>query len=446
MLPASRLRARRHRPEGLVPSGPVTIPFDYGAILGITGEPGSMRQDVIAISGDGAFVAVAIGYGFEEERRRPILAATGAPIIINGPITSTGAPPLSDIGVDSWLDGVKLDLRFNPVADAASAGLGGATPLSLAGSLNRTPFQRVAARSDLSFLLSVVDTATGRELQDEPTHNLAALGASDGRRPFRALARPITFAPRTTLRIEVIERTADVRGTLFIVLVGYKVLDQPGCAPQRAASAAAAVPGSRVVPFDYVAAADLAGVPGRVVDVEVPIVSEAGAAVTAIGYGLDAVMEGVPLGPVGIATTSTGAVNLRQTTMAALGMQALLDGVRLRPSLLSVSVESDGGLATSLTRALADRVFERIATPGDVSFRYFLSDVATGRELQNRPLHNIGGLGSADGRRPFKHLARPLELEPRSVLRVTIEERVGRGRLYIVFQGFKVIASGGGRA
>ena len=72
--------------------------------------------------------------------------------------------------------------------------------------------------------------------------------------------------------------------------------------------------------------------------------------------------------------------------------------------------------------------------------------MATGRELQNRPLHNIGGLGSADGRRPFKHLARPLELEPRSVLRVTIEERVGRGRLYIVFQGFKVIAPWGGRA
>jgi hypothetical protein len=445
MLAPSRPQARRPRPEGFIPSGLVTIPFDYGAVLGITGQPGRTTQDVIAIGGDGAFVAVAIGYGFDEERRRDILAATGAPIIINGPLT-TGAPPLSDIGVDSWLDGVKLDLRFNPVADAASAGLGGATPLSLGGSLNRTPFQRVAARSDLSFLLNIVDTATGRQLQDEPTHNLAMLGASDGRRPFRALARPITFAPRTTLRIEVIERTADVRGSIFIVLVGYKVLDQPGCTPQRAAGAAAAVPGARVVPFDYVAAADLSGVPGRVVDVEVPVVSEAGAAVTAIGYGLDAAVEQVLLDRAGVTLTAAGLVNLRQTTLAALGMQALLDGVRLRPSLIPVSIEADGGLSRGFPPALADQVFERISGPDDVSFRYFLSDVATGRELQNRPLHNIGGLGSADGRRPFKQLARPLELEPRSVLRVTIEERVGRGRLYIVFQGFKVIAPGGGRS
>ena len=445
MVPASQLRARRQRPDGLVPSGLVTIPFDYGAVLELTGQPGRMTQDVIAIGGDGAFVAVAIGYGFEEDRRRPILTTTGAPIIINGPLNPSAAPPLSDIAVDSWLDGVKLDLQFNPVADAASAGLGGATPLGLTGGLNRTPFQRVVARSDVSFLLNIVDTATGRQLQDEPTHNLAALGASDGRRPFRTLARPITFAPRTTLRIEVIERTASARGTLNIVLVGYKVLDQPGCAPQRAAGNAAGVPGARVVPFDYVASADLSGIPGRVVNVEVPVVSEAGAAVTAIGYGLDTVPERVPLGPAGVFTVG-GNVNLRQSTLAALGMEALLDGVRLRPSLLSVSLETDGRLNRTVPPALADQVFERITLPADVSFRYFLTDIATGRDLQNRPLHNIGGLGSADGRRPFKQLARPLELEPRSVLRVTIEERVGRGRLYINFQGFKVIAPGGGRS
>ena len=160
-----------------------------------------------------------------------------------------------------------------------------------------------------------------------------------------------------------------MRGTLFIVLLGYKVLDQPGCAPQRAAGAAASVPGSRVVPFDYVAAADLSGVPGRVVDVEVPVVSEAGAAVTAIGYGLDAPAEQVPLDPAGVSLTASGTVNLRQTTLAALGMQALLDGVRLRPSLIPVSLEADGGLSTSIPLALANQAFERISTPGDVSFR-----------------------------------------------------------------------------
>ena len=48
------------------------IPYDYAATFVLTGRPGNVVQDVINISPEGGFVAVAIGYGLEEERGRSI--------------------------------------------------------------------------------------------------------------------------------------------------------------------------------------------------------------------------------------------------------------------------------------------------------------------------------------------------------------------------------------
>ncbi len=57
--------------------------------------------------------------------------------------------------------------------------------------------------------------------------------------------------------------------------------------------------------------------------------------------------------------------------------------------------------------------------------------------MQNQPINNIAGLGIANGERPFKKLARPMLFLPRSTIRVTVDERFGRGNLFIVFQGYK---------
>ena len=75
--------------------------------------------------------------------------------------------------------------------------------------------------------------------------------------------------------------------------------------------------------------------------------------------------------------------------------------------------------------------------PEDTFFRYEITDGGTGRDLQNRPILNIAGLGSADGRRPFKKLGRPLEFGPRSTIKVTVEEGSGAGDLFLVFQGYR---------
>ena len=80
MIPSPQ-RARRRaapapfrRPPSTAPSSGTgtVIPYDYAATFELTGEPGNLVQDVINISQEGVFVAVAIGYGFEEERGRPI--------------------------------------------------------------------------------------------------------------------------------------------------------------------------------------------------------------------------------------------------------------------------------------------------------------------------------------------------------------------------------------
>jgi len=53
------------------------IPYEYVADFTLTGNVGNLVQDVINISMEGVFVAVAIGYGLAEDRAEPInLAVT----------------------------------------------------------------------------------------------------------------------------------------------------------------------------------------------------------------------------------------------------------------------------------------------------------------------------------------------------------------------------------
>ena len=119
---------------------------------------------------------------------------------------------------------------------------------------------------------------------------------------------------------------------------------------------------------------------------------------------------------------------------------ALLDGLRIKPQLVRLAFENNGELSHELPLAVANQLFERLNRPEDVSFRYTIFDSGRGRELQNQPLHNIAGLGIADGDRPFKKLARSMIFHPRSTIRVRVEERFGRGTLFIVLQGYKILS------
>ena len=86
-------------------------------------------------------------------------------------------------------------------------------------------------------------------------------------------------------------------------------------------------------------------------------------------------------------------------------------------------------------------MFERLNRPDEVRFLYSFNDTGLGRDPQNRPIHNIAGLGIANGDRPFKRLAPPLVVLPTVNAAREIEERFGRGTLFLTFQGYKLLGA-----
>jgi hypothetical protein len=78
-------------PPFSVAAAPTTkeIPYDYVARFILTGTRGNRVEDVINISIEGAFVAVAIGYSFIPGQQ----AAQLPPIPLGGVITAGTAPP-----------------------------------------------------------------------------------------------------------------------------------------------------------------------------------------------------------------------------------------------------------------------------------------------------------------------------------------------------------------
>ncbi|MGH9310064.1 MAG: hypothetical protein ACRD1U_11860 [Vicinamibacterales bacterium] len=189
-------------PEARVPAGAIgarEIPYDHVATFTLLGQRGNRVQDVINVSIDGTFVAVSIGYSF--------IAAPLPPAELPPPNKIIGTPTPAQ-AIMHWLLTLAQDspTLTNQIGQSAIARLCG-----------------------IEFKYSIVDSASGRELQNKPIHSLAGLGESSGDRPFRALAKPMLFMPRSTIRIEVeeISEGAIYAGAqLYIVLHGYKVLGQ----------------------------------------------------------------------------------------------------------------------------------------------------------------------------------------------------------------------------
>ena len=485
MIPnPSQVRGRVARriarpPVAPAPGGPegMIIPYDHAATFELTGRPGNIVQDVINVASDGVFVATAIGYGFEEQRARPI--NNPAPALAPAPGTSTpvvipGDVPLGDLPLTALIEGFRISPQFAPLVFSAAPNRAFidqpiARELFVGSVQDRGVIERVKSPEDISFFFSIVDSDTGREFQDQPAHNLASLGKSNGERPFRLLARPLSFMPRSTLRLQIAERTEGAQGTLFIVLYGYKILGAACFAetavrnwragPQGCPAETFGEVDARAIPFDYVTTFDLTGNPDRLVEDEISVSVEGGFVATSVGYGLAVEETGVsvtvpdpasltdPLRKVVQGWRNNNGINLSEFPLRFFPPDALLDGIRIRQNFLRVALGANGSLADRLPFTLISRVFERLNRPEDVSFRYAIFDGGTGHELQNRALNNVAGLGIADGDRPFKQLARPMSFLPRSTIRVQVKEQFGRGTLFIAFQGYKLLGSApqGGR-
>lgn len=200
------------------------IPYDYVARFTLAGQRANRVQDVINISTDGAFVTAAIGYSF-------IPARLPDPTVV---LTSDSRAQITvnDIAVESG--NLSLDVLL-AVINRIPAPTPEPFPSprdQLVKSLTECLLVRLCG---IDFKYSIIDSGTGRELQNQPIHNIAGLGKSDGDRPFRPLAKPMLFMPRSTIRIEVEEVSEGpiygftdngrrIGAELFIVFHGYKIL------------------------------------------------------------------------------------------------------------------------------------------------------------------------------------------------------------------------------
>lgn len=194
------------------------IPFDYVAKFNLRGQRGNRVQDVINISVEGAFVAVAIAYSFIPAFRS--IEVKNPAAIANSPFVNFIEPFIEPLNSST------SDLIAQERRQEQQRGL--IQLLSQCLSL---------CHCGIHFKYSIVDSGSGRELQNQPIHNISGLGEASGDRPFRPLAKPMIFLPRSTIRIEVEEISEGpifgyddpttgqrIGAELYIVLHGYKML------------------------------------------------------------------------------------------------------------------------------------------------------------------------------------------------------------------------------
>ena len=133
--------------------------------------------------------------------------------------------------------------------------------------------------------------------------------------PFRLLAQPITFLPRTTMRLQIVERSQDVRGNLFVVFYGYQIVGSSGCpelltrrltGPPACPTETIGNPSARVIPFDYVTTFELTGRPQNQMESETTVNAEGGFVASSIGYGLLVEESDVPIQVAGAGADRSG--------------------------------------------------------------------------------------------------------------------------------------------
>lgn len=247
MNSGTAMLAVERRQEATAAAGRKAIPFDYTAHFPREdererrGQPPRLEKDkkltaLVQVSIEAPFVATGVGYGF-------VLPAStftfGAP---------SGTPRGTDL-VEASLDalnrkllaaprgGVTLDtvlaqgIRINPkylsqLVPRAGTQRGFAWK-SLQGRPADLFIAQAPAPEELQFLYAIHDEGTGRAFQNDMVLSTAGLGGPDGRRPFRQFATPVQFAPRSTIRIEILPLQT-LEGELHFSLHGYKVLGSPG--------------------------------------------------------------------------------------------------------------------------------------------------------------------------------------------------------------------------
>jgi hypothetical protein len=245
---------RNTTPFSTAPSGAPErrgIPFDYAFRYELQGKPDNVINSLVTVSIEASFTAVSIGYGVVPEVQ-PIVFG---PPKINVPGRGLVNPSLSQVTLGAIIVG--LDTHLKATSSTLRGETGPEAVLKNGIKLNPAIAELVLQENDealisddvlgkllqvvgspselIQFKYAIFDDGSGREFQSEPILNIAGLGSASGERPFRYFAQPITFRPRSTIRMEVTE-ISDFKGVLHVSLHGYKVLgdvNSPTSAVQR---------------------------------------------------------------------------------------------------------------------------------------------------------------------------------------------------------------------
>ncbi len=431
-----------------------TIPFDYVFEFKLTGKGGNRVQDVVEISIEGFFVATSIGYSLvlDEQRRPRVVPPVIDQVMPQNPILV----PLfySDGGSSEGdqIDGV-LILSI-PGTEVSLLRLietvNGVTPTIFRAVTQRTtqPNEIEAEFQDATTPLEVSKT------------DLITLGP-DG-------TAKVNFAPTlpdgSFLRIW--DRTNNLLSQLFIVGSTNGTVPSALIGPHPATKKLPAAGAGTVhvygLPLDEVSVSLLENGTGNAIQANnsPARLSEANVFGSRTGIAEIELPQRLSPGDVlvvrsareenGVDPISMYTVprpRLSTLTLGALtvGLEKigtdLTDGFRLNPNFANLAI-ADLPL-DQISPEDRDRIFETgCAAAEEVSFLYSIDVVGTGRELQSRPIHNIAGLGIANGDRPFRPFAKPIVFAPRSSTRIQIEERSGPpGTLFIVLQGYKLLGT-----
>jgi hypothetical protein len=124
---------------------------------------------------------------------------------------------------------IRVNPKYRDLIPFTSGSAAGPVAPGIAADLFQADFTRAAG---VQFTYALFDEGSGREFQSEPVLSTAGLGSPEGERPFRRFAPPVTFAPRSVVRMQVTPLN-DFKGELHIALHGYKHLGGPA-APRPA--------------------------------------------------------------------------------------------------------------------------------------------------------------------------------------------------------------------
>lgn len=247
--------ALRRRPSDTAVSSTVAekraIPFDHAFRYQLEGRPGRVQNSLVSVSIEATFTAVSIGYGvvpkvqpiiFGPEPLPPSDEGSNAPgsqtllsislsqifVGLRNQLSATSTTLRGETGEEAvFRNGLKLNPSVAEFALQTTQGSDEGDGLLSPDVLGQL-FQVVGSPSELiQFKYAIFDEGSGREFQSEPILNIAGLGSADGDRPFRYFAQPITFRPRSTIRMEITE-ISDFVGELQVALHGYKVLGGSG--------------------------------------------------------------------------------------------------------------------------------------------------------------------------------------------------------------------------